>query len=181
MENSFEDFLEEEIPVLKGHKGICRYLLLKKVRMIFPEYDAVYMIRYCDFYYKGNGVKKYLSIYYKEKLVTKYNVYYNCTLGRIGKGLSIPHPCSIVIGSGVSIGENCTIYQNVTIGAKRSGCAVQNEYPVIGNDCTFYAGAVVIGNIKISDGTQVGANAVLTESTEKDGIYVGVPAKRIKK
>ncbi len=93
----------------------------------------------------------------------------------------LPHPMSIVIGYGTNIGDNCTIYQNVTFGAKtRNREDVGIQYPQIGNNCVFYAGAVVIGGIHVADNTQVGANAVLISDTEEASVYAGVPAKRKK-
>ena len=66
------------------------------------------------YYLKGN---KFLANYYSYKILKKYNCYIS-PKAEIGKNLSFPHPIGIVIGDGVKIGDNCIIYQNVTIGRK---------------------------------------------------------------
>lgn len=92
----------------------------------------------------------------------------------IGKNLKMPHPQNIVIGSGCIIGENVTIYHDVTLGQNHG------EYPVIGNDVVIYAGAKIIGAIKIGNGAIVGCNAVVNKDVPANAIVGGVPAKIIK-
>ncbi len=98
----------------------------------------------------------------------------------IGEGLKLPHPQGIIIGKGVKIGEDVTIYQQVTLGgrgkATESNLAVHERYPHIGSHVILYAGCKVVGHIELADGTIIGANAVLNKSTETGQTYVGVPA-----
>lgn len=69
---------------------------------------------------------------------------------------SLPHGLhGIFISRYARIGENCRIYQNVTIGE------VNREAPVIGDNCLIGAGAVIIGNIRIGDNVCIGAGAVV--------------------
>lgn len=173
------EYLNEEIPDLKGKSGFRWLFALFKARMLKPSYDAIYMIRFCDVNGRSQGLKKLLRIFYKLKLVRKYGIYFNARSGsRIGKGLFLPHPSSIVFGAGINIGEHCTIYQNVTLGAKRVGSFETDDlaYPQIGDNCVLYAGAVVVGPVFVKNGTQVGANAVLLTDTEENSVYAGVPA-----
>ncbi len=184
MKYSFTEYLNEEIPILKGKRGFRWLWALIIARYCNPSYDAIFLLRYCYVNFQSTGLKKFLRIIYKRKLVKNYGIYFNVgNNSEIGLGLVLPHPSSIVFGNGINIGECCTIYQNVTFGAKKVGCCKQkgSAYPQIGNNCIFYAGAVVLGPINISDGTQVGANSVLITDTEKNSIYAGVPAvKKIK-
>lgn len=69
------------------------------------------------------------------------------------------------------IGEDCKIFQGVTIGSKWSKASCLGEAPRIGN-----AGAVILGNITIGDDSIIGANAVVTHSIPKNSLAVGVPA-----
>lgn len=95
----------------------------------------------------------------------------------VGKGLTIWHPYGIVIHSQAIIGENVTIRQHVTIGKAHD----EGGVPIIGNNVSIGAGAVIIGEIKIEDNTVIGANAVVTKSCPANSILVGVPAKNISK
>lgn len=105
--------------------------------------------------YKKN--KKQLSYYYCYKLYKLYNIDISGS-SIIGENLYIPHPFSIVIGGGVKIGNNVTIYQNVTIGRKNKDIP---EYPKIGNNVTIYCNSTILGNITIGDGAIIGAGSVI--------------------
>jgi serine O-acetyltransferase len=94
----------------------------------------------------------------------------------IGPGLEIKHPCGIVIGAGAVIGRNLTILQNVTIGESLKP-GDKNAYPIIGDDVTICAGAVVVGSVLIGKGSMIGANAVVLQNVPDFGVAVGVPAR----
>ncbi len=114
------------------------------------------------------------------KLERKYGIYCGKNV-EIGKGLKLPHPQGIIIGKGVTIGDDCTIYQQVTIGG-HGGEGSNAVYPRLGNNVILYAGAKVIGAITVYDKTVVGANSVLNKSTEHGGgVYVGAPARKLQK
>ena len=179
--HKLSEYLDAEIPLIRNKKGVGKLISLLLAIHFQPSYDAIFMIRYCFFHANSKGITKPVQRYFRRKLVIKYGIFIEpnpcCT---IGIGLSVPHPNSIVIGAGTNIGDNCVIYQNVTIGAKKRGNSQVDiySYPKVGDNCVSYAGAVVLGAIDIEDGTQVGANSVLICNTEKSSIYAGVPAVR---
>jgi serine O-acetyltransferase len=83
---------------------------------------------------------------------------------KIGRGLFLPHTSGTVIGAR-SVGDNCTIYQGVTIGAKFIDFSNSEQFrPSIGNNVTIGAGAKVLGGIHIGDNAIIGANTVVTKS-----------------
>lgn len=92
----------------------------------------------------------------------------------IGGGLYIQHGFATMIAA-ESIGKNCWINQQVTIGYKGHG-----RPPVIGDHCTITCGAKVLGSITVGDGAVIGANAVVIRDVESGAVMGGVPAKRIK-
>ena len=106
-------------------------------------------------------------------LEVKYSITV-ATTAKIGDGLRVNHFQGIVIGEGVEIGDNCKIYQQVTLGQK------DGKYPAIGNNVTIYAGAKIIGDVKVGDGAIVGANAVVTKDVPVGSVVAGVPARVIK-
>ncbi|MDW7646339.1 MAG: hypothetical protein SCI25_15015 [Desulfuromonadales bacterium] len=121
------------------------------------------------------GYRK-LSLLLFRNLENGYGVYISPNAS-IGIGLKLPHPTGIVIGNGVTIGENCTIYQQVTFGGARMGDAQKNHYPQIGNDVVVFAGAKLIGNIFVHSRSVIGANSVVIKDVPEGCIAVGVPAK----
>lgn len=70
------------------------------------------------------------------------------------------------------IGENCTIYHQVTIGVNEK--VSLNKAPVIGNNCYIGAGAKIIGNISIGNNCVIGANAIVTKNIADDMLVVGI-------
>ena len=151
--------------------------LLKRFFYAPIETRAVYYI-YCRLFWEHRV--KLISYYYKSKLAYKYGIHMreNC---KIGKDLLLPHPQGIVIGDCTIIGDNCTIYQQVTIGRLRKENIGGGRYtPHIGSNCVLYPGAKVIGKITVRNNTVVAVQAVLRNSTEVNSVYAGIPAKRIK-
>jgi serine O-acetyltransferase len=95
---------------------------------------------------------------------------------RIAPTCRFPHPTGIVIGVGAKLGDRTTVFQNVTIGAARTGGGRTDRYPKIEADCVIFAGAVLVGDITIGEGSVVGANAVVTRSFPPGSTIVGAPA-----
>lgn len=94
----------------------------------------------------------------------------------IGPGLVIKHSVGIVIGCGVKIGANCTLLQSVTLGEKYSRDGSHN-YPVIGDNVTICAGAVILGSVSIGNHSTIGANSLVLNDVEPNAIVAGSPAR----
>jgi serine O-acetyltransferase len=95
----------------------------------------------------------------------------------IGKGVFFPHTQGTVIGA-KSIGENATIFQGVTLGAKELDIGyAEDTRPVLGDDVIIGAGAKLLGGLEVGHWARVGANAVVLESIPEGALAVGIPAK----
>lgn len=99
---------------------------------------------------------------------------------RIGENLFIDHGMGIVIGQTAKIGNNVTLYQQVTLGGI-SGVQGEKRHPTIEDDVMIGAGAKVLGNITIGRGAKIGANAVVLQDIPPYATAVGIPAKVINK
>jgi len=96
---------------------------------------------------------------------------------KIGGGLFLPHTVGTVLGA-ESIGENVTIMQGVTLGAKEPDMQfMPSTRPIIGNNVLIGAGAKVIGRIKVEDFAKIGANAVVVKDVPAYAVAIGVPAR----
>lgn len=93
---------------------------------------------------------------------------------KIGKGLVIDHGAGVVIGETAEIGDNCTIYQGVTLGG--TGKDVGKRHPTLGNNVMVGAGAKILGPLTIGDNAKIAAGAVVLEDIPEDSTAVGIPA-----
>lgn len=91
----------------------------------------------------------------------------------IGPGLKINHTTDIVIGKGTIIGRGCSIYNGVTIGAKRFD--KPDEKPLIGDDVTIGTGAKVLGKITVGNRAIIGALTLCTVSVPDGALAIGNP------
>jgi len=98
----------------------------------------------------------------------------------IGGGLKFVHPYNICIGD-ATIGENCTIYQGVTIGANYKNDSDGRLDPVIGNNVRISPGSMILGPLTIGSNVLIGANSVVLNNIEDDVVIVGIPAKVVGK
>ncbi len=98
---------------------------------------------------------------------------------KIGKGLVIDHGMGVVIGETTEIGDDCTIYQGVTLGG--TGKDIGKRHPTLGNGVMVGAGAKVLGPFTIGDNTKIAANAVVLEEIPENCTAVGMPAKIVKR
>lgn len=101
---------------------------------------------------------------------------------KIGRRLFIDHGMGVVIGSSAVIGNDCTIYHQVTLGgtSKESDIKQTKRHPTVGNNVMIGSGAKILGNIIIGDNVNIGAGAVVLDDVEANSTVVGVPAKKVK-
>lgn len=98
---------------------------------------------------------------------------------KIGKRLFIDHGMGVVIGETTEIGDDCTIYQGVTLGG--TGKDVGKRHPTLGNNVMVGAGAKVLGPVYIGSNSKIAANAVVLHPVTENSTAVGIPAKVVKR
>lgn len=137
------------------------------------------ILRHCEYHSNQHSfIHRLLGAYYKlrlRKLSVKHNIYIkpNC----VGKGLLLPHPGFVRIGSYVQIGEGCTILPMVLFGKKNPG----NDYSIkVGDNCYFGTGVTVLGSITIGNNVTVAAGSVVINDVPDNAVVGGIPAKIIK-
>ncbi len=98
---------------------------------------------------------------------------------KIGRGLFIVHGTGIVIGETAEIGDNCTLYQGVTLGG--TGKDVGKRHPTLANNVMVGAGAKVLGPFRVGNNVKIAAGAVVLGEIPDDCTAVGVPARVVKR
>jgi serine O-acetyltransferase len=94
---------------------------------------------------------------------------------RFGLNLRLPHPNGVIIHGDVVIGDDCMLMQQVTLGQ-----LAENGVPALGSRIYVGSGAKVLGPVRIGDGAQIGANAVVLKDVPAGATAVGVPAVVVK-
>lgn len=97
---------------------------------------------------------------------------------KIGRGLFIDHGSGVVIGETAEVGENCIIYQGVTLGG--TGKDTGKRHPTLGNNVLVGSGAKILGPFKVGDNAKIAAGAVVLSEVPENATAVGVPARVVK-
>ncbi|MDD2925474.1 serine O-acetyltransferase [Rhodoferax sp.] len=97
---------------------------------------------------------------------------------RIGDRVFFDHAMGVVVGETAEIGDDCTIYQGVTLGGT-SLYKGTKRHPTLGRGVVVGAGAQVLGGFTVGDGAKVGSNAVVTKPVPAGATAVGNPARII--
>jgi serine O-acetyltransferase len=98
----------------------------------------------------------------------------------IGRRVFIDHGMGVVVGETAEIGDDCTIYQGVTLGGTSLTVGAK-RHPTLGRGVIVSAGAKVLGGFVVGDGARVGSNAVLLQAVPAGATAVGIPARIVQK
>ena len=103
---------------------------------------------------------------------------------KIGKNLFIDHGMGVVIGETSEIGDNVTIYHNVTLGGIAPSINSNDQrntkrHPTLENNVVVGSGAQILGPIIIKKNSLIGANAVVTKDVPENAVMIGIPAKNV--
>jgi serine O-acetyltransferase len=93
----------------------------------------------------------------------------------IGRRVFIDHGFGVVIGETAEVGDECTIYQGVTLGGTSLSKGAK-RHPTLGKGVIIGAGAKVLGGFTVGDGAKVGSNAVVVKPVPAGATAVGNPA-----
>ena len=97
---------------------------------------------------------------------------------KIGKGVFIDHGTGVVIGETAEVGDNCTIYQGVTLGG--TGKHAGKRHPTLGDNVMVGAGAKVLGPFTVGSGSKIAAGAVVLDKVPENATAVGIPARVVR-
>jgi len=96
----------------------------------------------------------------------------------IGRRLFVDHGMGVVIGETAVIGDDCTIYQGVTLGGTSLDKGVK-RHPTLANGVVIGGGAKVLGSFTVGEGARIGSNAVVVKAVPPGATAVGIPARII--
>ncbi len=145
-----------------------------EVFFLYSGFHAVLYYRVANFFYRHK--MKFIARFVSQtgRFFTGVEIHPGATIGR---GLMIDHGMGVVIGETAIVGDNCTIYQGVTLGG--TGKDTGKRHPTIGNNVMIGSGAKVLGPFTVGDNAKIAAGAVVLDAVPEGATAVGVPARMI--
>lgn len=172
--NSAISSLKYDIKAVRERDPAARSDL--EVLLLYSGLHAVMAYRLSHFLYEK---KMYLGARAVSQIARHYTGIEIHPAAKIGKGLVIDHGMGVVIGETAEIGDNCTLYQGVTLGG--TGKDVGKRHPTLGDNVLVGAGAKVLGPFKIGNNSKIAANAVVLKEIPENCTAVGIPAKVVRR
>ena len=166
--------MKEDIAVIRERDPAARSSL--EVMLLYNGYKAVRSHRKANWCYRHN--LKFLARWISQRCVRRTNIEIH-PAAQIGRRLFIDHGTGVVIGETTIIGDDCTIYQGVTLGG--TGKDKGKRHPTLGNHVMVGSGAKVLGPIEIGDHVRIAAGAVVLDNIPENYTAVGVPARVVKR
>ena len=149
--------------------------------LTYPGVKAVFFHRVANFFStaKFHLIARIISQF--SRFMTGIEIH---PKAKIGKNLFIDHGMGVVIGETSIIGDNVTIYHNVTLGGISPSIDSDNQrevkrHPTLQDHVVVGSGAQVLGPITVRKNAKIGANAVVTKDVPENGVMVGIPAKNV--
>lgn len=144
-------------------------------KLLSPRFTPVLLARFARYFYLNRWLRILSPVLtWLNVVVFGIEVTARCEIGR---GLMLPHTSGTVIGA-TKIGNNATIFQGVTLGAKYADLAFDaSQRPTVGDDVVIGAGAKVLGGIHLGNNSTVAANSLVLDSLPNGGLAIGVPAE----
>ncbi len=167
------DELKDDVRAVKERDPAAKSTL--EVMLTYSGLHAVVAYRISHKLYKKKLFLPARIVSQSARFLTGIEIHPGAT---IGKGLFIDHGSGVVIGETAEIGDNCTLYQGVTLGG--TGKDVGKRHPTLGNNVMVGSGAKILGPFKIGDNSKVAANAVVLKEIPPNCTAVGIPAKVVK-
>lgn len=148
----------------------CRSIV--EAIILYPGFHAIVCHRIAHFCYRKKLFFTARLISQVARHITGIEIHPGA---QIGRKLFIDHGMGIVIGETTTIGDNCTIYHNSTLGG--TGKDKNKRHPDLGDNVMVGAGAKVLGPIKIGNNVKIGANSVVLKDVPNNTTVVGIPGK----
>ena len=146
-----------------------------EVYFLYSGFKAVRSYRRAHWFYERGH--KFIARYISQRARHRTGIEIHPG-AKIGKGLFIDHGMGVVISETAEIGDNCTLYQGVTLGG--TGKDHGKRHPTLGNNVLVGAGAKILGPFRVGDNARVAAGAVVLNEVPANATAVGVPARVVR-
>ena len=166
--------IKEEIEVIRERDPAARNNV--EVLLLYSGLHAIIAYRVSNKLYTSKHYFSARAVSQLARFFTGIEIHPGATIGR---RFFIDHGAAVVIGETTEIGDDCTIYQGVTLGG--TGKDTGKRHPTLGNNVMVGAGAKILGPMRIGDNSKVAAGAVVLTEIPDNCTAVGIPAKVVRR
>ncbi len=166
--------IREDIAVIRERDPAARSNL--EVMLLYNGFKAVRAHRKANWFYRHN--MKFLARWISQRCVRRTNIEIH-PAAQLGRRVFIDHGTGVVIGETAVVGDDCTIYQGVTLGG--TGKDKGKRHPTLGRGVMVGSGAKVLGPLNIGDNVRIAAGAVVLSDIPDGCTAVGVPARVVRR
>lgn len=146
-----------------------------EIVLCYPGFHAILAHRFAHWLYQAGVPLIPRVISQISRFFTGIEIHPGAT---IGCRFFIDHGMGVVIGETTEIGDDVTLYQNVTLGG--TGKEKGKRHPTIGNHVVIGTGAKVLGNILVGDNVKIGAGSVVVKPVPDNSTVVGIPGRVVR-
>ena len=164
------NFIKSDIEIIKERDPAARGLL--EIWLCYPGFQAIFIHRITHKLWKLKLPLIPRVISQINRALTGIEIHPGA---KIGKRVFIDHGMGVVIGETAEIGNNCLLYQGVTLGG--TGKSHGKRHPTLKENVVVGAGAKVLGSITVGANTRIGAGSVVVRSVAGNSTVVGVPGR----
>jgi serine O-acetyltransferase len=163
--------LSEDIAAIRERDPAARSAW--EVLTCYPGFHAIVLHRLARACWRGQW--RWLARFVSQiaRFLTGIEIHPGATVGR---RVFIDHGMGVVVGETAEIGDDCTIYQGVTLGGTSLARGAK-RHPTLGRGVIVGAGAKVLGGFTVGEGAKIGSNAVVVKPVPAGGTAVGNPAR----
>jgi len=149
--------------------------------LTYPGVKAVFFHRVANFFAKAKFDILARIISQFSRFLTGIEIH---PKAEIGKNLFIDHGMGVVIGETSKIGDNVTIYHNVTLGGIAPSINSDDQrntkrHPTLEDNVVVGSGAQILGPIVIGKNSLIGSNSVVTKNVIEKSVMAGIPARKV--
>ncbi|WP_299979714.1 serine O-acetyltransferase [uncultured Pseudoteredinibacter sp.] len=162
--------MRADIAAVKHRDSACDSLSIPF--LYYKGFHALQAFRIANWLWRHD--RKALALFFQNRISVVFSVDIH-PAANIGQGIMLDHATGIVIGETAIVEDNVSIMQAVTLGG--TGKVSGDRHPKVRAGVLISAGAKIIGNIEIGEGSKVGAGSVVLKDVAAHTTVAGVPAK----
>jgi serine O-acetyltransferase len=162
------DRMRHDVRTVRERDPAARSAL--EVVLCYPGVHAIWFHRVAHALWSAGWLTLARWVSHASRFMTGIEIH---PAARLGSGLFIDHGMGIVIGETAEIGNNCHLYQGVTLGG--TSTKREKRHPTLKDNVQVGAGAKLIGAITVGENASIGAGSVVVTNVPPNATVVGVP------